>query len=286
MWGIAAALVSAVCVTAKDVVSKSVAGRVDGTVSALASFLYALPWYLVVLLILWLLGLESFAVTPEFFIWIGLRALSDSVAEQCKMYALSSADLSLVTSFLSLSPLFLLLTSPLITGDPLTGAGILAVVLVVAGTLLLVYRPGTTLSGADRRGIMFGVAASVFFSINTCFDRLAVQTASPTLSGFAVTLLAGLVLLPQAMRRTAWLRQLRSHARAFTLRGGFELGFMVTKLYALQFLPAPQVAALQRISILLNVASGRVIFKDRDFRRRFLAALLMVAGILVIVFER
>jgi ABC-type dipeptide/oligopeptide/nickel transport system permease subunit len=47
--GLIAALLSAVFASSKDIVSKKVSSNVDGTISAFASFAYALPYYAVVL---------------------------------------------------------------------------------------------------------------------------------------------------------------------------------------------------------------------------------------------
>ncbi len=139
--GLLAALLSTHLLLAKDLMSKRLAFRLDGTVSTFASFAFALPFYLVLLLVLWLLGMEHFTYSRTFLTLVLLRSLTDTFAEWMKMHAFAHGDLSLVVLVLSLSPLLLLITSPLITGDPLTFAEIASVFLVVAGSMLMVYRP-------------------------------------------------------------------------------------------------------------------------------------------------
>lgn len=285
MFGIGAALTSAVCATAKDIISKRVSGEISGRASALASFLFALPYYLVALGILAWAGVETFAVHGAFFTWVVLRALSDTAAEWLKMEALATSDLSFVACFLALSPVFLIVTSPLLTGDPIGWIEIGALILVVAGTLVVAWKPGESLARADRRGMFLGTGAAFFFSLNTCFDRLAVQTASPTLSGFAVTLAAGLMLLPTIRGEPGVAADLWRLRSPLLLRGFFELTFMIAKLTALVYLTAPTVMALQRISLVLNVVSGRTLFHERDFRRRLVGALLVSSGIVLILYH-
>src|SRR5205809_7287613 len=60
VMGLLAALLSAVFASAKDLVSKKLASGLDGTASTFASFAFALPFYAVLLIVLWLLGQETF----------------------------------------------------------------------------------------------------------------------------------------------------------------------------------------------------------------------------------
>ncbi len=278
--GLLAALLSTLFVTAKDVTSKSLASRVDGTVSAFASFAFALPYYAVLLAVLYFSGIESFAVKSGFFLFIIFRALSDTLAEWMKMHALTEGDLSLVTALLSLYPAILLITSPIITGDPLTPAVIGSTFIIVAGTIVLVYQPRGSQSKIPGRALLLGLGAAFFFSINTSLDRMAAQTGSPAFSGFLMTLLAGVFLTIPLLRRPGWKAALSGNTGGFFLRGFFEIGFMVAKLYALSALPAPYVIAITRISLLFTIVSGKVMFGERDFLRRFIAGAAICGGVI------
>lgn len=281
--GLTAAFLGALFSSSKDLVSKKISFSVDGTVSAFASFLFSLPYYLVALSVLYVLGYERFAVTSTFFVLVVLRSSTDAIAEGLKMHAFSHGDISVVSCFLSLSPLFLLFISPLVTGDSVTASGGAAIFLIVAGSLVLVYDPKGKGIAITGKGVWLGLAASLFFSLNSCFDRLAVQVASPVLSGFAMTVLAALLLLPfVAFNRRSW-EPLSKHARPFWVRGFFELAYMVSKLWALQYLQAPYVVGIGKLALLLSIVGGRVFFKEGQFGRRLAAGFLILAGVLVIV---
>lgn len=283
--GILAALLSALLSATKDIVSKKLSGKVDGTVSTFASFLFAIPYYLIVIAVFWMLGWEDFHVAGGFFFWIVLRSLSDAFAEWFKMHAFEHGDLSVVSALFSLYPIILLLTSPLITGDKLSVGGALSVVVTIIGTIIILYHPRDSERRIDPRAVFFALAAAVCFSLNSCFDRLAVQTASPLMSGFVMTLLAGLFILPIMLRKPARFAQLCEFQGPFLQRGFFEISFMVIKLYALTVLPAPYVVGIQRISVLLNVISGKVLFKEERFVQRMIGACLVVAGVVSIVLQ-
>lgn len=280
--GIVAALFSAVFSSAKDLLSKRLAYRIDGTSSTFASFAFALPFYVVLLLVLWLLGYEEFEYSLAFWVLVLLRALTDTVAEWMKMSAFAHGDISVVASLFSLSPLFLLIASPLITRDPLSLADVIAVALVVAGSLLLVYRPGHVAVATPKQGIALALGASLFFALNSCFDRLAVKEGTPVFSGFAMTALSALFLLPLILFRRDRLQSLNEYRGGLLARGVLEIAFMVCKLYALKTLQAPDVVAVQRLSLVLSIIGGRMFFKEGDFKRRLAAGLLIVSGVFVV----
>jgi drug/metabolite transporter (DMT)-like permease len=280
--GFFAATLSAVFSSSKDLLSKRLAFRLDGTTSTFASFAYALPFYIAVLAVLYWLGVEGFERSVPFLVLILLRSITDTFAEGLKMYAFAHGDISIVATFFSLSPLLLLVTSPLITGDPLHMVDAVAVVLVVAGSLLMVYRPSTTGWAAQRKAILLACGAALFFSLNSCFDRLAVQRSTPVFSGFSMTLLSALFLLPFVLFRKDRLQSMRSHSAGLLLRGALEIAFMVCKLSALQFLAAPDVVAVQRLSLVLSIIGGKMFFKEPDFKRRLAAGILILVGVFVV----
>jgi uncharacterized membrane protein len=264
--GLLASLLSAAFSSAKDLISKRLASRLDGTSSTFASFAFALPYYAVVLTVLFLVGQEVFTLSLVFFMLVMLRSMTDTLAEGLKMHAFGHGDISIVASFFSISPLFLLITSPLITQDPLTVPGVTAVILVVGGSLFLVYRPSSVGWATQRRGIFLAMGAAFFFSLNSCFDRLAVQRGTPVFAGFTMTLLSALFLAPLVLIRRERREGLYAYQGGLWIRGLLEVAFMVSKLTALQYLQAPYVAGLQRLSVVLSILGGRVFFQGKGFR--------------------
>src|SRR5262249_416615 len=157
--GFFAATLSAIFSSSKDLLSKRLAFRLDGTTSTFASFAYALPFYIAVLTVLYWLGVEDFERSVSFLGLILVRGIPYTFPEGMTMHGFAHGDISIVATFFSLSPLLLLVTSPLITGDPLHVVEAVAVVLVVAGSLLMVYRPSTTGWAAQRKAILLACGA-------------------------------------------------------------------------------------------------------------------------------
>jgi bacterial/archaeal transporter family protein len=280
--GVLAAVLSAVFSASKDLLSKRLAFRIDGTASTFASFAFALPFYVVALAILCPLGVESLECSLAFLLLVLLRSITDTFAEWMKMWAFAHGDISIVATFFSLSPLFLLVMSPLITGDPLAVSEVVAVALVVGGSLLMVYRPSHASWATQRKGVALACGAALFFSLNTCFDRLAVKESKPVFAAFAMTFLSALFLAPFVLPRKERVQALAAHRWGLLLRGSLEIAFMTCKLFALQYLSGPDVVAVQRLSLVLSIIGGRIFFKEPDFKRRLGAGLLILAGVFVV----
>lgn len=283
--GFLLALLSACSATAKDIVSKAVASRVNPSISTFASFAFALPFYVILLALSPLFGADPLVYTGS-FVWLVLaRSISDIFAEGFKMKALQVGDISLVSSFLSLSPLLLALLSPIITGDRVTINDWVALGCIVLGSLLIVRRDRRSGQIIQMQAIVYACLASVAFALNSCFDRLAVVNSGALTAGFSMTLVACILVAPLALRHASALGELRSNYKAFLTRGAWETLFMVTKLAALQFLEAHVVSGIARTSLLLTVLAGRIRFGERDTARRIIASLLIYAGLLVLLME-
>ena len=279
--GLLFALNSALFATIKDTISKRLASKVSGTVSTIASFLYALPFYLLALGVATYYNYETWVVTEAFLALVVLRALTDCAAEWLKMSSLAHGELSLIAAFYSLSPIFLLITSPIITGDPLTLNDVIGVAMVTLGSLVFMYTRGRS-GSINYKGIVLALGSSIFFSLNSCFDRLAVLQSGPLISGFAMTLLSGIILIPFC--KEPLLPNFKRENKLFFSRGLMETIFMVSKLIAIGYIPAPQVVAIMRLSVLLSVISGKVVFNEQNFLQRLLGSLLIIAGVSLIAY--
>jgi len=101
MLGVFAIILSTLFATGKDLVSKGISEEVHGTVSACTSFLFALPWYALILFLSYCYGYSPFEYSGPFFLYVCLRAVTDSFAELFKMHALACGEISFIANFFS-----------------------------------------------------------------------------------------------------------------------------------------------------------------------------------------
>lgn len=278
--GILCALLASMLITAKDVVSKKVSSLVDPLVSSFASFLYAVPFYLLFLLLAWFLGYENFLWTGNFWLFVFLRALTDTVAESSRMLAFKEGELSSVAAIFSLHPIMTLIFSPLLTGDPLSPNIIWGVLLATTGTYCFLKVPAKI----SVRTLTFSLIATVFFSLNSCFDRLSAQNASALLGAFSMNMMAGFLTLPFMLIQpgaSIACKQLKQESVAFSLRGFFEAVFMTLKLLAVSVLQAPVASAIFRLNLIFQVIAGRAFFSEEGLLLRTIGSILIILGSLI-----
>ena len=283
MIGIIATIIATVFASAKDIVSKGISSDVHGTVSACTSFLFALPWYIMVLAISHFLGIAPFEYTGQFLLFAFLRSLTDSFAELFKMHALACGEISFIANFFSLNTVFLLFLAPIITGDQISNLGLAGVAIIITGSLLLLKGPEKEI---PWKGVFLALIAAFFFSLNICLDRLAVQQSNPIFSGFCMTILSGLILLFPMLRVKNWKGQILSSTKPLTLRGLFEVLFMIIKLYGLKYLEPQYASGIQKLTLVFSVAIGGKAFKEHDQKRRMLVSMIIVVGSLLVIFSK
>jgi len=281
--GVIYALCCACTSTAKDLVSKTLASKVHPDTSTFASFLFALPFYGVIFIVLSLIGAEGAQISRQFLILVLLRGVSDVFAEGFKMRAFNAGDISLVSGILALSPLILTVISPFITGDVVRASEVVGIFLIVVGGVIVIRRDRTTGKVIQPVAVLYALGGSIAFAMNSALDRLAVNYAGAFSSAFSVTLCGALLTSPALFRVSTARAELSAHSRGFFLRGLIETVFMIAKMAALVTLPAHIVVGLMRMSMIFTVIVGGAWFKEQDRSRRILGTLIMYVGLLCLI---
>ncbi len=278
------ALLCALLLATADVCAKKALGRVDEYLVAWGRLVCAAP--LVVPLAPWR---EVAGLAPQF--WLILLILLPFEITAIIFYnrALKTSDLSITTPFLGLTPLFLAATAFVVLGERLSFAGLIGIVLVVAGTYMLNV-------SRVRRGLLAPVAAiarnpgsrlmvlvALLYSITALLGKMAAQTAGPLLFA-ALYLLIMVVALSPAALRVARVDALKKAFRNpwFLLLGPCYGLMMICHLNAIVLVEASYMIAVKRSSLLFAIIYGRLIFKEQGFRERIAGGLVMIAGIVCI----
>lgn len=122
----------------------------------------------------------------------------------CYNYAINSLSLSLAAILLSTAPVFVIFLAAILFKEKITRRKIFCIALAIVGCIfasgILESQAGITVS---KLGIMFGVAAAVFYALYSIFSRLATDKGyhSYTVIFYSVILIS-IVLLPVAELQT------------------------------------------------------------------------------------
>lgn len=229
--------------------------------------------------------------------WLGLWPLLPIMAALAAVsfygyfHALTrTSDLSLTVPMLAFSPLFMLLSSPLILGEFPAPLGLAGMCLVVAGSWVLqfsqrrrgLFAPFTALLADPGPRWMLFVA--VLWSVGANLDKLGLRRASSPFWLFSVLSLICVLLLPYCLwkDRSGLRRVVRRPMMA--ILGGLETVSLLLQMAALRLELAPYVISVKRLSVFFGVLLGAWLFKERGLGERLAGALVMLAGVTLILF--
>ena len=214
-----------------------------------------------------------------------LSGLASGASWLCYFAALARGDVSRVAPIDKLSTVLAILLALILLGEPVTAWGVVGIVVITAGTLLMV--DPDDLSGlplALRRGgswLTYALASALFAALTSILGKVGISGVDPTLG----TAVRTLVVLAMAWVIVAWQRRIRE-VRSIPAR---ELAFIVASgaatcaswlayYHALKDGPASVIVPIDKLSILVTVAFSTAVFHER-FTGRYLTGLaLMCAG--------
>jgi len=206
--------------------------------------------------------------------------------------AIKTSDLSLTVPLVTLTPLFMLVTSPLIVQEYPTWGDAVGVLLLITGSYVLnsrvktgsgqsVWAPFKAIATTPGSRMMLGVA--FLWSITSNVDKVGVQNSSPLAWAITLFTVISAAMLPLALRRGGrGLVEALPQARRLTLTGLLNAMGVGCQMAALTLVPVTQVIAVKRMSALLAVLLGAFVLGEDGLRSRLLGAGIMVVGVALI----
>jgi len=283
LW-ILLAILTAVSESAKDILSKQRLQQTDEYLVAWAWRTFSLPFLLPVLFIF----SPSLSTGPEFWKALLVSGSLNVAATVLYMKAIKVSDLSLTVPMVAFSPLFLLLTSPLLLDEMPGPVGVGGVILVVIGAYRLKGgkgRPGLLgpfYALLVERGPRLMLLVAAIWSISANYDKIGVRNSSPLLWSVALNLFIAVALLPIVLHRRG--------RKGFKPQGYTPLAMIgaagglgsICQMTAITLALVPYVIAVKRTSILMSSLWGHLKMGEPGFRERLPAALLMVVGVVLL----
>ena len=285
MLGFVLAFGTAVSEAFKDIFSKVNLRHVDEYTAAFSMHLVISILLAPIVLIMGVEGISNRFLIALFFssfIQLGVILLY--------MKAIKRAELSVTVPLVTLTPLFMLLSSPLLIGQFPNLTGIIGIFFIVAGTYLL------NMEGSDKdffapfkhliynQSSRYMLIVAFLWSITANIDKIGVEETSPVFWAFSKDLLILIYLLPIVyFKSKAPLQQLRSRWVSLMGIGVFRTASVLTQLFAIQFILVAYVISIKRSSALLIILYGFfVLHERRNFKTRLLAVLIISIGLALI----
>jgi uncharacterized membrane protein len=268
----------------KDVVGKKSMESCSPYTAAWAIRIFAFPFIAV------LLFFAPPVMLGDSFWWaLGVGGSLNLVTAVLYMKAIHASDLSVTVPMVTFSPLFLLVTSPLILGEFPSTRGVFGVVLIVAGSYLLqlkerkkgIFAPFKAL--VNEKGPRLMLIVAFIWSITANIDKVGIINSSIVHWAVAVHVFTIIAMFPLVwfMSRESF-GQLRSEWKILTSLGFVNALKYISQMAAIQLALVAYVVSIKRTSAIISVVLGALIFKEKGLKERLTGSAIMVLGVLLI----
>lgn len=236
---------------------------------------------------LWLLADEMLQRVEweSFVVWLVVGGTLNALITVLYFHAIEKGEVSQVVPLTALTPVFLLITSPVMLQEVVSAVGAAGVLLVVAGVYMLFLGEGNGLLAPlreiGRRGsarLMLLIA--VLWSITSNIDKLGIRASSPALWAFAIN--AYIFLILQGYWLTRWGRSIFRFDRWVIVAGVFSALMITFHMLALTVTYVPYLIAVKRTSVVFTALGGVLLFGEGGGWRRVMGAVLACSGVLLL----
>lgn len=285
MLGFFLAFVTAIAEACKDIFSKLNLRHVD---EYTAAFSMHLVLSMILGPVVLFLGVET--MSTRFLLALMASSFLQLAVILLYMKAIKRAELSVTVPLVSLTPLFMLLSSPILIGQFPNLWGICGIVFIVAGTYLLnmegsgqqFFAPFSNLITNKNSRYMLIVA--FLWSITSNIDKIGVEETSPIFWAFSKEFLILIYLFP-----ILWIKskdpitQFRGRWLPLIGVGIFRTVGLVSQMFAIQFILVAYVIAIKRSSSLLIILYAFFFLGEKNnFRTRLIGIITIFVGLILI----
>ena len=284
MW-VLFSLISAIAWATSDALVKkaySKCDKLDEFFIVWIRYLFALPF-----VILPLLKVEIPHLDRAFFLWHFVWIPLETTALILYIRAISVSEISISLPFLSLTPLFLIFTGYIILGEKASPVAIMGIILIVSGSYIMglpgfkgkILEPFRYI--LKDKGVRLVILVAFLYSITSISGKELVLHSSPVFFSFYYTLVMNIVLMApglRGMRRSQW-----RPCRRWLIGAGMSYAVMtLTHMTAIEMTQVSYMIAMKRLSGVISVFYGWLLFREKEIAPRLAGSLLMVLGAILI----
>ncbi len=281
------AFLTALFESLKDVTSKRGLQHFDEYIIAASLILFQLPFLLPLLLII-----DYPELGNRFWYALGTGTVLNVIAIIFYIKAIKVSDLSITVPIVNFTPLFLLITSPIILGEFPTLPGYIGILLIVAGSYVLNIKSrsggifGPVRALFSEQGPRYMIVTAFIWSITANVDKIGVQNSSPVFWSIMIVIslsvcMAVLILITSRNK----VREIPYNIRTLFPIGLFGALTLIAQMTAISMTLVAYVISIKRLSTALSVFWGYIIFKEEGIGERIAGVLIMIIGVFFILFS-
>lgn len=232
---------------------------------------------------------ELAAVPARSWVFLTLSGLATGASWLCYFAALQKGDVARVAPIDKSSTILTMLLAIPILGEIPTPLGVVCMVIMAAGTLLMVgVKKPVRGENASGNGWMAAAwASAVFAALTSILTKLGVTGIDSTLGTAVrttvVLVMAWVMVLVKLGGKGAAreMKKIRGSGWVFLALSGFATGASwLCQNASLQLIDASLAAPIDKLSIVVTIVFSRVILKEKLPRAARIGLVLLVAGTL------
>ncbi len=251
---------------------------------------------IIVLLFSWLMVFivgsagEITSVSAHSWTFLVLSGLATGASWLCYFRALQLGDINKVVPVDKSSTILTIILALIVLGEELTWAKGLAIILIAAGTYLMVQKQKTAASNQpkSKSWFLYAALAAVFASLTAILGKIGISGVESNLGTAirtgVVLVMAWLLVFVSGKQKA--IKGIAKKELLFICLSGLATGSSWLCYYrALQEGPASVVVPIDKLSILFTMAFSYFIFKEKFTKKSGLGLALIASGTLTMLLK-
>lgn len=230
---------------------------------------------------------ESRRSPPKTWIFLVLSGLATGASWLCYFRALGAGDVNKVVPIDKSSTILTILLAFLVLGEPISWLKGICVVLIGAGTFLMIEKKQTDGEKEIKRSwLLYAILSAVFAALTSILGKIGISGVESNLGTMIRT---AVVLVMSWMMvfvtgKAKEVRRIPGKELGFICLSGLATGGSWLCYYkALRDGLASVVVPIDKLSILVTIAFSYFVFKEKLTRKALVGLILIVAGTLLML---
>ena len=277
---------SALFAGATSILAKCGIKKTDSTVAtAIRTIVVLLMSFVMVLLVGSLDGITS--ISPKTWIFLVLSGLATGASWLCYFRALGAGDVNKVVPIDKSSAILTILLAFLVLGEPISWLKGICVVLIGAGTFLMIEKKQTDGEKEIKRSwLLYAILSAVFAALTSILGKIGISGVESNLGTMIRTAVVLVIswMMVFVTGKAKEVRRIPGKELGFICLSGLATGGSWLCYYkALRDGLASVVVPIDKLSILVTIAFSYFVFKEKLTRKALVGLILIVAGTLLML---
>lgn len=227
-------------------------------------------------------------ISAKALIFLMLSGLATGGSWLCYFKALQIGDVNKVTPVDKSSTVLTMLLAFIILGEELSILKVICMILIGAGTYLMIVKKETDKEVKGRGWLFYAVLSAVFASLTSILGKIGISGVDSNL-GTAIRTIVVLIMawvMVFVTKKQDELKKIDGKSMVFICLSGLTTGLSWLCYYkALQDGQASIVVPIDKLSILVTVAFSYIVLKERLTKKSFAGLAMITAGTLMLVIK-